>query len=1255
MIRDLGTVKPGTTLYIPFHTFDSNDPSASVTLTGLATTDIEVYKDGGVTQRASDAGYALLDTDGIDFDGITGIHGISIDLANNTTANFYEAGSQYWVVISSVTVDAATINFVLATFQIGYPDALLNTTMATRASATSFTLEEGPADNDALNGCICLVHDLASSVQIALGVVSDYVGSTRTVTLQADPGVFTSAAGDNVSFFPPALVPATLGRVIEVDANNRVDVGSVAGTAQTANDNGADINAILVDTNELQGDWANGGRLDNILDGRASQTSVNTIDTNVDAILVDTDTTIPGLINTVDTNVDAILVDTGTDIPARFDGIEGATFSSSTDSLEAIRDRGDAAWTTGAGGNPPQLLQSTTIATLASQTSFTLTAGSADDDAYNGAVVIVTDQSTATQKAVGSVSDYVGSTRTVTLSADPGIFTMAVGDTIDILAATGSVTGTVSADVVSISGDAGAADNLESMYDGTGYTDENGPSSRAQVAAIANAGGGSLNFAATTDNTGGAIESVTFVGAQTGTFANTEAEDSSLHVIDDTGDAIDIVYEFDVGGGRTATDVVFKGYLNGNNDQINIQAYDFAGSDWETRRVLTGQTGTTNVVETVALLSKHTGTGADAGRVLVRFQTTGQSNPQLNVDELLVEAVNIGQSVGYSLGAVWLDTNASNTGTESFVDGVADNPVSTIAAALTIAGNVGIRRIRVAAGSSFTMAADFTNYEIMGDNYTIAFGGQTITGAKITGATVSGTYVGTTAILTQCIINAITGPGITMRSCYFNDATMTANAAGDWLLNDCRSRVAGSGSPNFDFGVGVANVNVSLRSYSGGIEIENMGDTGTDRLSMEGDGALTLNANVDGGEIAVRGNIRITNNAGGTPNITITPDVDGYVGGAVWVDETAGTSTGTVVGIDGTFQNQSNDFDNAQAIADSLGSQQITIRPGNSVTLSAALQGYTVNNVQATLNGGSQNIDATRINGGFLTGIFARAGTGVPTFSNCNLNNVTADRVACLNNCGILGTFTLAEAGVYVFNDAQAAGATSIATLDFASLGGATVSMQRWSGDLTVNNMAAGDELRLHCTSGDDIILGGANGTVTISGVVGTVTDNRTGSPTLNNNAISRATINAEVDTAITDAALSSQASVDAVQATADAIETDTQDIQSRIPAALSGGRMASDVEAISGSTTAADNLEASTLGIIPGVAQTGTLSTTACTTDLTGYADDDLINRVIVFTGGDAAGCAGTITDYASASGLVTFSGGIATAPANNDPFVIV
>ena len=82
----------------------------------------------------------------------------------------------------------------------------------------------------------------------------------------------------------------------------------------------------------------------------------------------------------------------------------------------------------------PHLMQSTTIATLASQTSFTLTAGSTDDDAYNGCIVRITDASTATQKAWGVISDYTGATKTVTLAADPlADFVMVATDIVDIV------------------------------------------------------------------------------------------------------------------------------------------------------------------------------------------------------------------------------------------------------------------------------------------------------------------------------------------------------------------------------------------------------------------------------------------------------------------------------------------------------------------------------------------------------------------------------------------------------------------------------------------------------------------------------------------------------------------------------------------------------------------------------------------------------------------------------------------------------
>ena len=85
------------------------------------------------------------------------------------------------------------------------------------------------------------------------------------------------------------------------------------------------------------------------------------------------------------------------------------------------------------------------------------------------------------------------------------------------------------------------------------------------------------------------------------------------------------------------------------------------------------------------------------------------------------------------------------------------------------------------------------------------------------------------------------------------------------------------------------------------------------------------------------------------------------------------------------------------------------------------------------------------------------------------------------------------------------------------------------------------------------------------------------------------------------------------------------------------------------------DNLN---LGIIYGQAQTGTLTVQAFTTNLSGYADDQLIGRVVIFTSGACEGEGARILDYANASGLVTVSTGssdLTTAPSNGDTFKIV
>jgi hypothetical protein len=258
-MKDFGKVEPGSTIYIEFDSFSS--AGASITLTGLAVTDVEVYKDGSTAQRASDSGYTLLDTDGIDFDGVTGIHGLSINLADNSTAGFWAAGSHYRVVISAVTIDSQTVTFTAATFRIGYEGAILNTTIATLASQTSFTLTSGPAEDDALNGCIVLIHDVASAVQKGFAVISDYTGATKTVTLTAGT-TFTAATTDNVSLFPP--VNAAYGGAVAYSAAR-----GLAGTALP--------NAAADAAGGLPISDAGGLDLDNRMPASAAITNLNTV------------------------------------------------------------------------------------------------------------------------------------------------------------------------------------------------------------------------------------------------------------------------------------------------------------------------------------------------------------------------------------------------------------------------------------------------------------------------------------------------------------------------------------------------------------------------------------------------------------------------------------------------------------------------------------------------------------------------------------------------------------------------------------------------------------------------------------------------------------------------------------------------------------------------------------------------------------------------------------------------------------------
>jgi hypothetical protein len=77
--------------------------------------------------------------------------------------------------------------------------------------------------------------------------------------------------------------------------------------------------------------------------------------------------------------------------------------------------------------------------------------------------------------------------------------------------------------------------------------------------------------------------------------------------------------------------------------------------------------------------------------------------------------------------------------------------------------------------------------------------------------------------------------------------------------------------------------------------------------------------------------------------------------------------------------------------------------------------------------------------------------------------------------------------------------------------------------------------------------------------------------------------------------------------------------------------------------------------GVILGEAETGTLSTTQITSDLTGFTADQLEGRRLVVIGGPAEGESRAIDAYVESGGLITFAEAMTVAMEDGDPFKIV
>lgn len=190
-----GDFPTGATVRLPFQTFDS--AGASITITGFAAADIEIYKNGNTTQRSSDNGYTAT----TDFDALTGLHMVVIDTSDNTDAGFFAAGNEYFVAVSAITADAQTVSFWAGTFSIERSGGMLALLKdATFGLSALETLVDGVESTlTTIDGKVDTIDNLLDTEVAAIKTVVDDIlvdtGTTLPATLATIAGYVDTEIG----------------------------------------------------------------------------------------------------------------------------------------------------------------------------------------------------------------------------------------------------------------------------------------------------------------------------------------------------------------------------------------------------------------------------------------------------------------------------------------------------------------------------------------------------------------------------------------------------------------------------------------------------------------------------------------------------------------------------------------------------------------------------------------------------------------------------------------------------------------------------------------------------------------------------------------------------------------------------------------------------------------------------------------------------------------------------------------------------
>lgn len=283
---DLGDRRAGVTLRFPFNTNAIAGESITVATDGT----VRVYKDGNTTQTTTGATFSE------NFDNVTGTHLAVIDTSADGT--FYSEGSDFLVMFEGATIDGKAINAWVGSFSLANRAGLMPTTAGRKLDVSA----GGEAGVDWAN-----------------------VGSPTTTLNLSGTTVKTATDVETDTADIQSRLPAAL-----VSGRMSADAVAISGSTTAADNVEANI-----------------GNLDAAVSSRSTVTTAQ-VNSEVDTALSDIglDHLVSASVAGADVADNSIIAK----LASKSATADWDSYNNTTDSHEALRDRGDAAWTTGEGG-----------------------------------------------------------------------------------------------------------------------------------------------------------------------------------------------------------------------------------------------------------------------------------------------------------------------------------------------------------------------------------------------------------------------------------------------------------------------------------------------------------------------------------------------------------------------------------------------------------------------------------------------------------------------------------------------------------------------------------------------------------------------------------------------------------------------------------------------------------------------------------------------------------------------------------------